>query len=48
MGSSVFIGIFCTKVIGISILAFAPSPIFTLYYFRMYFIMIFVCGFYGL
>lgn len=48
MGSSVFVGIFCTKVIGISILGFAPSPIFTLYYFRMYMIMILVCAFYGL
>jgi len=40
MGSSIFVGIFLTKIIGISILGFAPSPIFTLYYFRMYMIMI--------
>jgi len=48
MGSSVFVGIFLTKIIGISILGFAPSPVFTLYYFRMYMIMIWVCAFYGL
>ena len=48
MGSAVFVGIFCTKIIGVSILGMAPSPIFTLYYFRMYMIMILVCAFYGL
>jgi Niemann-Pick C1 protein len=59
MGSSVFSGIFITKMLGnlylirsnfqgIFVLGFAPSPIFKLYYFRMYMIMILTCGFYGL
>merc|ERR1712113_432298 len=35
-GSSVLSGIFMTKLIGISVLAFAKSQIFEIYYFRMY------------
>lgn len=42
MGSSVLIGIATTKFIGVVVLAFAPSTIFQLYYFRMYlFIIVF-------
>jgi hypothetical protein len=37
-----------TITTGISILAFAPSALFRIYYFRMYIIMIVLCGFYGL
>jgi Niemann-Pick C1 protein len=40
MGNSVFIGIACTKFIGVIVLAFALSTLFKLYYFRMYFLMI--------
>jgi Niemann-Pick C1 protein len=36
LGSSVFSGITLTKLIGISVLAFAHSKIFEIYYFRMY------------
>jgi Niemann-Pick C1 protein len=42
MGSSVLVGIATTKFIGVIVLAFAPSTLFKLYYFRMYlFIIIF-------
>ena len=42
MGSSVLVGIATTKFIGVIVLAFAPSTLFRLYYFRMYlFIIIF-------
>lgn len=44
----VFRGIFLTKLIGLSVLYFSPIPLFVLYYFRVYYIMILVCGFYGL
>ena len=40
MGTSVFVGIACTKFIGVLVLAFAPSTLFRLYYFRMYMLMI--------
>ncbi|XP_032670245.1 NPC intracellular cholesterol transporter 1 homolog 1b-like isoform X2 [Odontomachus brunneus] len=36
MGSSVFSGITLTKFVGIIVLAFAKSQIFTIFYFRMY------------
>lgn len=36
IGSSVFIGICLTKLIGVIVIAFAPSTLFKLYYFRMY------------
>ncbi len=48
MGSSVLIGIGSTKLIGISVLGFAPSTIFRLYYFRMYISIIILGLFYGL
>ena len=42
MGASVLVGIASTKFIGVIVLAFAPSSLFRLYYFRMYlFIIIF-------
>jgi len=42
MGASVLVGIASTKFIGVIILAFAPSTLFKLYYFRMYlFIIVF-------
>ena len=42
MGASVLVGIATTKFIGVIVLAFAPSSLFRLYYFRMYlFIIIF-------
>lgn len=46
--SVVFQGIFLTKFIGLSVLFFSPIKLFVLYYFRVYYIMIFTCGFYGL
>lgn len=46
--SVVFKGIFLTKFIGLSVLCFSPIKLFVLYYFRVYYIMIFTCGFYGL
>ena len=36
VGTSVLSGITLTKIIGIAVLAFAKSPIFTVIYFRMY------------
>jgi len=48
MGNSVFIGIACTKFIGVIVLAFALSTLFKLYYFRMYFLMIIAGTFNGL
>ncbi|KAA0192804.1 hypothetical protein HAZT_HAZT010864 [Hyalella azteca] len=36
MGSAVFSGITMTKIVGISVLAFAKSQIFKIFYFRMY------------
>lgn len=48
MGSSVLVGITTTKFLGVSVLAFAPSPIFTLYYFRMYMAIIVLGSFHGL
>lgn len=44
----VFKGIFITKLLGLSVLGFSPIPLFVLYYFRVFYIMIVVCGFYGL
>ena len=48
MGSSVLVGIALTKFIGVFIMAFAPSTIFRLYYFRMYLFIIFLGLFNGL
>lgn len=48
MGSSVLVGIATTKFIGVIVLAFAPSTLFQLYYFRMYFLIIVFGAFNGL
>jgi Niemann-Pick C1 protein len=48
MGSSVLIGIATTKFIGVIVLAFAPSTLFRLYYFRMYLFIIIFGSFNGL
>ena len=48
MGSSILVGIASTKFIGVLVLAFAPSTMFKLYYFRMYLFIIFVGCFNGL
>ncbi len=48
MGSCVITGITFTKFVGVAVLAWAPSTLFRLYYFRMY-CGIIVCGaFHGL
>lgn len=46
--SVVFKGIFITKLLGLSVLGFSPIPLFVLYYFRVYYVMILVCAFYGI
>lgn len=48
MGSSVFTGIMLTKLVGVSVLALAPSALFRLYYFRMYLCMVLLGAFHGL
>lgn len=48
MGSSVIVGIASTKFIGVLVLAFAPSTLFSLYYFRMYLMIIMLGVFNGL
>ena len=48
MGSSVVVGIASTKLLGILVLAFAPSTLFKLYYFRMYLFIIILGIFNGL
>jgi Niemann-Pick C1 protein len=48
MGSSVLVGISTTKFIGVIVLAFAPSTLFKLYYFRMYLFIIIFGTFNGL
>lgn len=48
MGSSVVTGIASTKFLGIMVLAFAPSTLFKLYYFRMYLFIILLGVFNGL
>ena len=47
VGVSVLIGIIVTKLIGVFVLAFAPSKVFQIYYFRMYFFLILVGFFHG-
>jgi len=42
------VGIASTKFIGVIVMAFAPSTIFRLYYFRMYLFIIFLGCFNGL
>ena len=48
MGSSVVVGIASTKFLGVMVLAFAPSTLFRLYYFRMYLFIIILGVFNGL
>lgn len=48
MGSSVVTGITLTKFLGVMILAFAPSTLFKIYYFRMYMFIIVLGVFNGL
>ena len=48
MGASVVVGIATTKFIGVVVLAFAPSTLFQLYYFRMYLFIIVFGAFNGL
>lgn len=48
IGSSVVTGIAVTKMLGVSVLAFAPSTLFRLYYFRMYLFIILLGVFNGL
>jgi len=48
MGSSVVVGIASTKLLGVMVLAFAPSTLFRLYYFRMYLFIIILGIFNGL
>jgi len=48
MGSSVVVGIASTKFLGVCVLAFAPSTLFKLYYFRMYLFIIILGVFNGL
>jgi len=48
MGASVFSGITLTKLVGIAVLAVAPSHLFRVYYFRMYTCLIGVGAFVGL
>ena len=48
MGSSILVGIGSTKFIGVIVLAFAPSTLFQLYYFRIYLCIIILGLFNGL
>jgi Niemann-Pick C1 protein len=45
MGTSVFVGIVSTKLIGVIVLGFAASTLFRLYYFRMYILMVILGAF---
>lgn len=48
MGSSVIVGIAVTKFIGVIVLGFASSTLFSLYYFRMFMCIIVLGFFHGL
>jgi hypothetical protein len=48
IGGSVFSGITLTKFCGVIVLAFAKSPIFTIYYFRMYLAIVLIAAGHGL
>ena len=47
VGMSVLIGIVTTKILGVIVLSFAPSKIFQIYYFRMFFFLILLGFFHG-
>ncbi len=47
VGGSIIIGIMLTKIIGVIVLYFAPSKVFQVYYFRMYFFLVLVGFFHG-
>jgi Niemann-Pick C1 protein len=47
-GASVFAGIAMTKLLGVSILAAAPSKIFQIFFFRMYLMLVLLASFHGL
>ncbi|CAN0137978.1 unnamed protein product, partial [Ectocarpus fasciculatus] len=47
-GASVLTGITLTKLVGVSVLAIAPSLLFRVYYFRMYMATVAVGAFQGL
>ena len=44
-GASVLTGITLTKLVGVSVLAIAPSLLFRVYYFRMYMATVFAGAF---
>lgn len=48
MGSSVIVGIAVTKFLGVIVLGFANSTLFSLYYFRMFMCIIVLGFFHGL
>ena len=48
VGKSVFWGITLTKIIGVSVLSFAKSKIFEVFYFRMWFALIIISSIHAL
>lgn len=47
-GPSVISGILLTKFVGVAVLGFAHTEIFSIYYFRMYFALVLLGGLHGL